>query len=203
MRYRDRLVRSAVSTARIVQLRQSNTHIALGSFIDRHAIIGHHTNISAPSYIGECKIGSYCAIAGRLSVRPRNHDISFANMQDAAQRNPIGSRIPVSGIGKSTVEIGDTCWIGDSVIVLPGGSIGTGAVVGAGSIVTKRIPDFAVAAGNPAKVLRMRFSGEVVDFLLMTGWWDWPEEKLAANRDFFETNLAEITSAELAALSIR
>jgi maltose O-acetyltransferase len=61
------------------------------------------------------------------------------------------------------IVIKDDVWIGERAIILPGVSIGRGAIVGAGAVVTKDIPDFAVVAGNPAKVIKYRVEGRIVD----------------------------------------
>jgi len=95
-----------------------------------------------------------------------------------------------------TVTLGHNCWIGDNVTILRKADIGIGAVIGAGSVVTKPIPDFAIAVGNPARVLRYRFPEEVIAFLLECRWWEWDEEKMRRNKEFFETDLTKIESAK-------
>jgi serine acetyltransferase len=67
---------------------------------------------------------------------------------------------------------------------MSGVSIGNGAVVGAGAIVTRDIPPFAVVVGNPARLIRYRFDAEVIDRLMDMEWWNWSEERLRAERDF-------------------
>jgi phosphonate metabolism protein (transferase hexapeptide repeat family) len=76
------------------------------------------------------------------------------------------------------VTIGHDVWIGHGAIVLPGRSIGTGAVVGAGAVVTKDIPPYMIAVGNPARVLRPRFPAAVAERMMRLAWWDWPHERL-------------------------
>jgi serine acetyltransferase len=78
-------------------------------------------------------------------------------------------------------------------------SIGDGAIIGAGSIVTKDIPAYAVAAGVPAKVIRYRFEEPVVERLLAMKWWNLSEEKLKKNIDLFQTenfNLSDLKRFE-------
>lgn len=64
--------------------------------------------------------------------------------------------------------------------------VGDGAVIGAGSIVTHDVPPCGVAAGIPARVIKMRFSPNIIEQLLEIKWWDWSEEKIALNRTFFK-----------------
>jgi carbonic anhydrase/acetyltransferase-like protein (isoleucine patch superfamily) len=78
------------------------------------------------------------------------------------------------------VTLGHDVWIGHGAIVLPGVTIGTGVAVGAGAVVTKDLPPYAVAVGNPARILRFRFDEAVRAALLRIAWWDWPAERLAA-----------------------
>ncbi|MCC5971836.1 MAG: CatB-related O-acetyltransferase [Pararhodobacter sp.] len=75
--------------------------------------------------------------------------------------------------------IGHDVWIGHGALILPGAQVGHGAIIGAGAVVAGKVPDYAVMAGNPARVVRQRFSAEAVARLLALGWWDWPLERIA------------------------
>lgn len=177
--------------------KQNNIFIAKGSFVHSKCVIGRHTRINHVSHIGPCSIGSFCAIGGRLVVRSTNHETKFANMQQKFQKNTLGSLQAVAGNFEKRVSIGHACWIGDSVIVLPNVQIGHGAVIGAGSVVTKDIPAFSIAVGNPAKVIRKRFSEETISFLLDIAWWNWSDQKAKANLFFFETDFESISIEKL------
>ena len=76
------------------------------------------------------------------------------------------------------VVIGNDVWIGSDVIILSGITIGDGAVIGVGSVVTSDIPHYAVAGGNPARIIKTRFPDESIEKLLEIRWWDWPPEKI-------------------------
>ena len=76
------------------------------------------------------------------------------------------------------VHIGHDVWIGHGAIVLPGRSIGTGAVIAAGAIVTKDVPAYTIVAGNPARIVRRRFSEDIANRLAGLAWWDWDHETL-------------------------
>ena len=76
-------------------------------------------------------------------------------------------------------------------VVLPGVTIGTGAAIGAGSIVTRNVPAFAIVAGNPARIIRERFPHRIQEGLLQLAWWDWPREALGAALDDFRSLSAE------------
>lgn len=91
----------------------------------------------------------FTTIGSRTLVGPNVSFFSGTHPLDPAIRQ--GTRGPELG---KEIHIGEDCWIGGNVVILPGVNIGRGSVVGAGSVVTKSVPDFTVVAGNPAKVLR-------------------------------------------------
>jgi virginiamycin A acetyltransferase len=86
---------------------------------------------------------------------------------------------------RNFVVIGNDVTIGANAIILPGITISDGAIVGAGAIVTHDVPPYAIVAGNPAKVLRYRYTQEQIRKLLKVAWWKWSEEKIFNNMDFF------------------
>lgn len=109
--------------------------------------IGENTRIhgSCIHAYEEIRVGRNCLIAANCQIFDGNgHDICEGHPQD---------RIKTQG-GASPILIGDNVWIGMGCIILPGVNIGTGSVIGAGSIVTKDIPENVIAGGNPAKIIR-------------------------------------------------
>lgn len=146
-----------------------------------------------------CRIGRYCSIAVSARVQS-NHPMEFVTTHPVlyqADCMPIASefrkrfaegRIPPIVVKK--VEIGNDVWIGANAIILPGVVIGDGSIVAAGAIVTKNVPPYAVVGGVPAKVIRYRYSDEMIAAFLGIKWWDWPIEKIEENLDlFYEPNL--------------
>jgi virginiamycin A acetyltransferase len=77
--------------------------------------------------------------------------------------------------------VGNDVWLGRGATILPGVTIGDGAVVAARSVVTKDVQPYEIVAGNPARAVRTRFEPDDVRLLLQTRWWDWPVEKVTAN----------------------
>ncbi len=90
--------------------------------------------------------------------------------------------------------IGNDVWLGMGATIMPGVTIGDGAIVSARSVVVKDVAPYTIVGGNPAEPLKKRFRDEVIDVLLEVRWWDWPVEKI-------EANLAHITGADVAALA--
>lgn len=78
--------------------------------------------------------------------------------------------------------IGHDVWLGYGALVLPGAQIGNGAIIGAGAVVGGQVPDYAIVTGNPARVLRLRFSDRDIARLLRLAWWHWPVSHVAAAR---------------------
>ncbi len=79
--------------------------------------------------------------------------------------------------------IGNDVWIGMEAVILPGVRIGDGAIVAARLVVSHNVAPYAIAAGNPAKVVKMRFDPRTVQRLLSLAWWHWPVDKISRNLD--------------------
>lgn len=79
--------------------------------------------------------------------------------------------------------VGHDVWIGMKAVVLPGINIGSGAIIGAKSVVTHDVPPYAIVAGNPAKLVKLRFQKATISRLLAVAWWDWPVDKIGRNLD--------------------
>jgi virginiamycin A acetyltransferase len=92
--------------------------------------------------------------------------------------------------------VGHDVWIGMKTVILPGITIGSGAVIAAKSVVSRDVPPYAIVAGNPAKVVKMRFDKRTVEHLLAVAWWDWPVDKISRNLDAIRG--ADIARLELA-----
>ena len=142
-------------------------------------------------------IGRFCQVADgvRFVTASANHRRDgISTFPFAIFRPPTGDPAPsMPGPGPDTV-IGHDVWLGQGATVLPGARIGSGVIVGAGAVVGGTVPDYAVVAGNPARVVRMRFPPEVVARLLALAWWDWPVAAILAAE-------AAIAGGDVAALA--
>ncbi|MBL4774793.1 MAG: CatB-related O-acetyltransferase [Mariprofundus sp.] len=166
--------------------------LAKGSKVFADVAIGLGTRINGPAIFkgyGKAVIGKYCAIGDGLRVITSNHNMQRLSVQNALQDMIV---IPHVVDQNQDVEIGHDVWIGDNVIVLPGVTIGNGAIIGAGAIVTRDVPSYHVAAGNPARCIKERFSSNVVECLEELQWWDWSVEKMKARRDLFELDFSTL-----------
>ncbi len=177
--------------------------IAKDSVISCPFTIGDYSNIMGKAIIKgnrACRIGRYCALGWGIHIITSHHDMSGANIQVGMQQRHGFRDIWTS---KGDVQIGNNVWIGDNAVILSGIKVGDGAVIGAGSIVTQDVPPFGVAAGNPARAIKMRFSPYIIDQLLEIKWWDWQEERIARNRAFFDLDLTQNPNLDLSKIIVR
>lgn len=157
--------------------------------------VGINTNLGIDfSAFGQdpVHIGRYCAFGPQVTVLTNSHETRFPNLQSSLQ-SAVGASNPVATT--AAVQVGHNAWIGARSTILPGVRIGNGAVLGAASVVTRDVPDFAVAVGHPAKVIRMRFEQDIIDQLADLAWWNWPLERLIRNRLFFDTDMTDYTGS--------
>jgi acetyltransferase-like isoleucine patch superfamily enzyme len=167
-----------------------------------YCTIGDHTRIGKGFLLvgfekGKISIGNYCEIAENFRVRPRNHSYKHASMH---RNMHLKNGFTDISEYKGDIEIGHACWFGDNVEILSGVKIGNGVVVGAGSVVTKDIPDFSIAVGVPAKVIKLRFQPEMISLLNKVAWWHWDEDRISLNHCFFEEDLMIALVAEVKSL---
>ena len=145
--------------------------------------IGEYTygNLRVVGALGRISIGRFCSIADEVAaimVGPHDEWATTYPFQAVCdhweEARGLGGHPRCLG----DLTIGHDVWIGYRAVLLGGVTVGSGAVVGAGAVVTRDVPPYAVVAGNPARVLRLRFAEEDVAFLLDLAWWDWPEKTI-------------------------
>ena len=106
---------------------------------------------------------------------------------------PVKEELPLKG---DTV-IGNDVWIGQNVTVMPGIHIGDGAIIGANSVVASDIPPYAVAVGNPCRVIKKRFDEELIELLLKFKWWDQCIEEIESLMPILSCRDLEIVKKEI------
>lgn len=140
--------------------------------------------ISLQSKKTSIEIGAFCSIARNVAMYEAFHNPSRTTSY-FIERNLLMVKEPKEvEISKGPILIGNDVWIGDSAIVLSGVSIGSGAVVAAGAVVTTNVPPYAIVAGNPARVIRYRFSKSKIYELMNVKWWDWSEDRLRSEVEY-------------------
>ena len=127
-------------------------------------------------------IGRYCAIAAgvRFIMPGANHaDLGPSTFPFGIFGEPwaeLTMDLVMGAPSRGDTVVGNDVWLGYRALVLPGVTIGHGAIVAAASVVASDIPAYAIVGGNPARVIRRRYEDEDVERLLRAAWWDWPVE---------------------------
>ncbi len=125
-------------------------------------------------------VGRYCSVAEGVTVMlGGNHRYDWVTTYPFTgmhEQYPEAAHIKGHPRSNGDVQIGNDVWLGRHCVVLSGVTIGDGAIVGAYALVTRDVPPYAIVGGNPAALIRYRFSREHVDRLLKVAWWNWPEE---------------------------
>lgn len=145
------------------------------------ADIGAWLGMNADCYVARATVGRYCTIGARTSINPFNHPTSWLSAHEF-QYHPqsfdwVDEWNRIERLARTPdmiqhVTIGSDVWMGHNANVMAGVNVGDGAVIGAGAVVTRDVPPFAIVAGVPAKVVRLRFPEPTVERLLRVRWWD-------------------------------
>lgn len=147
----------------------------VGSTMARYSFCGYDCDIA------HAQIGAFTSIANGVVLGGGRHPMEWVGMSPVFYEGRDSLRAKFAEHPRPAperVSIGNDVWIGRNAIVLPGVTIHDGAVVGAGAVVTRDVPPYAVAAGCPAKVIRYRFDEDTIGRLLSLKWWDLPEDQL-------------------------
>ena len=152
--------------------------------------IGTHVRIGEKSKLCYCNISSYSVLGPECLIGLGIHPTEYISTQNFLyQKNYVFSICPDTFNFKfkeyKITTIGSDVWIGARVIIPGGIHIGNGAIIAAGSIVTKNVPPYAIMAGCPAKIIRYRFDHNIIDRLLEIEWWKWDLEKIKMNHSLF------------------
>jgi len=138
--------------------------------------IGDHTYVQKNSIIINSEIGKFCSIAMGVCIGLGQHSVSYVSSHPAFYlvNNPLAKTFSDvdNFVTSKRTYIGHDVWIGRNAMVKDGVRIGTGAVIAAGAVVTKDIPEYSIVGGVPAAIIRYRFDEKTRAKLLATNWWD-------------------------------
>lgn len=185
------IISKALKKARLSAVRGSTVHptakLESGtSFVDSE--IGRHSFCGYDCDVYRAHIGAFTSIANGVVLGGARHPMEWVGMSPVfyAGSDSVKAKFSEHLLTKPPeVNVGNDVWIGRAAIVLGGVTIGDGAVVGAGSVVTKSVPPYAIVAGNPARVIRYRFEERVVRELEAIQWWHFTEDRLRDLGDCF------------------
>jgi acetyltransferase-like isoleucine patch superfamily enzyme len=134
-------------------------------------------------------IGKFCSLSSNAIIL-----VDVNHRTDWVSTYPFGELIkgleknPAHPAGKGNMRIGNDVWVGFNALILPGVQIGDGAVIAAGSVVTKDVRDYEIVGGNPARHISNRFTIEQIRELKQIQWWDWPIDKIKANYQLLQSS---------------
>lgn len=126
-------------------------------------------------------IGSFCSIADRVEIfLGGNHRTDWVTTYPFGHINEEAFKWHGKGhpSTKGDVIIGNDVWLGSQCTILSGVTIGNGAVVAAKAVVHKDVPDYCIVAGNPAKVIKQRFTNKQIEALNKNPWWELPDAEI-------------------------
>ena len=171
------------------------------SYVSKHAfvsnsIIGDYSSIGRNTTIINTDLGKYCSISWNVTIGATQHPFDSISSHAFTYIKRFGFVDGDKRIVKRTF-VGNDVWFGANSIVMPGIKIGNGAVIGAGAIVTKDVPDYAIVVGNPAKTIRFRFSEEQIEELLKSEWWNLDYEIIKQNIDLWKESIDDETMVRL------
>jgi acetyltransferase-like isoleucine patch superfamily enzyme len=144
-------------------------------------VAGKYFGMNENCFIARASIGAFCAIGARTAINPFNHPSNWLSIHEF-QYHPNSfdwveeyvnfARLQHTPDMLSEVTVGNDVWTGHNVNVTAGVNVGDGAIIAAGSVVTKDVPPYAIVAGVPAVVKRYRFPETTIERLLRAKWWD-------------------------------
>lgn len=160
------------------------------------SVIGKYSYVGSNCYVLHCELGNFCSISNNVVIGGGKHPSTFVSTSPVfySRHNVLGkcfNRVEFQEYEKTT--IGHDVWIGLNAFIKGGIVIGHGAIVGAYAVVTKDVAPYSIVAGNPAKLIKMRFDDETINKLISSGWWELEDERLArvagnfANADAYLT----------------
>jgi phosphonate metabolism protein (transferase hexapeptide repeat family) len=179
-----------------VKLRQSTIGKCceiLGDTSVEYSELGDFSYLGPGCMVGDAQIGRFCAIAAQVRIGAPNHPIDRPSLHrftycpeyycETADRD----RAFFAERRGDRVVIGNDVWIGHAAIVLPGVTVGDGAVLAAGAVVTRDVAPYTIVGGVPARQIRERFSRDIATQLARIAWWDWPFETIMARLPEFQS----------------
>lgn len=152
--------------------------------------IGNYSSVASNTKIVNAVIGNFSVIARESRIGLGLHPTNYLTPHSIFYKNSPWNIHPewvekINFVEEPTTHVGNDVWIGSRCIVMDGVSIGNGAIVAAGSVVTKDVPPYAVVGGAPAKLIKYRFSQEIINRLEEIEWWNLSDDDITKCIDLF------------------
>lgn len=158
--------------------------------------VGRFTYTGVNTVVKRARIGMFCSISWNVSIGGKDHDMTrvTTNSKWWFHKLDSGVSIAMNEYDESgDCVIGNDVWISANAVILRDVVIGHGAVIGAGAVVTKDVEPYSIVTGVPARLVRKRFSDEVIASLLDIAWWDWPLDLIRSHVDLIYSEKVDAT----------
>ena len=162
--------------------------------------LGDFSYVGPHSWLVAASVGKFCSVAPNCKIGLAAHSVNFLSTSPIFTETKNGTGFSWTRknffVPTKLVRVGNDVWIGERALILGGVSVGNGAVIGAGAVVTKDVPAYvvtkdvpayAIVGGVPAKLIRFRFSEERIAELEKSAWWNWSEKRLREQIALFQT----------------
>lgn len=172
--------------------------VVLGDYVEIHkgaqleyATIGDYSYLQEYTFVSDTTIGRFTAVAAMVRINAPNHPYDrptqhrFTYVPEYYWPGQVRDHGFFAERRAARCTIGRDVWIGHGATILPGVSVGDGAVIAAGAVVTKDVAPYVIVAGVPARPIKRRCPEAVADRMIALGWWDWSHERIAACVDDF------------------
>ncbi len=156
----------------------------LGDTAIEYSELGDYSYLGPGCMVGDAQIGRFCAIAAQVRIGAPNHPLDRPSQHRftyCPEYYTAGAERDHAFFGQrrtDRVVIGNDVWIGHAVIVMPGVTVGDGAVLAAGAVVTRDVAPYTIVGGVPARQIRERFNRKIAAQLSEIAWWNWPAETI-------------------------
>ena len=162
-----------------------------------YASLGDYSYLGENCEVADAVIGKFTAIANSVRIGAPNHPMGrpsqhrFTYCPEYYEATATRDRDFFAERRSDRVIVGNDCWIGHAAILLPGVTVGDGAVIAAGAVVSRSVPPYTIVGGVPARAIRKRFPDSVAESLRRIAWWDWPDEIIFERLSDFRSEAIE------------
>lgn len=144
--------------------------------------LGDFSYVGPHSWLVAASVGKFCSVAPNCKIGLAAHSVNFLSTSPIFTETKNGTGFSWTRknffVPTKLVRVGNDVWIGERALILGGVSVGNGAVIGAGAVVTKDVPAYAIVGGVPARLIRYRFPAEKIAAFEKERWWELPESVL-------------------------